>query len=165
MKKILRPLAWCVLVLSLTQCGDKKQDINLTRTIDFKKGGELTLTRVPTDSLIVTLDIEIAEDDYATQTGLMYRTSMKEDQAMLFIFEKESPLSFHMKNTAIPLDLIFFDQDLRIVNVLRDAKPYDQTPLYSGKPAKYVLEVNAGLVAKWKLLPIDQAAFSRLTTD
>ncbi|MDA0700752.1 MAG: DUF192 domain-containing protein [Bacteroidetes bacterium] len=165
MKKIMRSIAAMCLALALVSCGGKKEEKILTRSIEFNKEGELTLTRIPTDSLIVTLDIEIAEDNYATQTGLMYRTSMENHQAMLFIFPKESPLSFHMKNTQFPLDLIFLNEDLKIVNVHRDAQPYDQTPLSSGKPAKYVLEVNAGLVAQWKLLPIDQAAFNRLPIE
>ena len=149
-------------LVGITGCKNEKNEKVLTREIPFTKEGTLSLVRSTNDSLIATLDIEIAEGEYETATGLMYRNSMEENQAMLFIFDRESPLSFYMKNTQFPIDIIYLDKDLKIVEVYRDAKPFDPTPLPSRRPTKYVLEVNAGLVARWKLLPVDRAEFSRI---
>lgn len=151
-----------MLAIGMHGCKNEKNQEVLTKAIPFKKEGTLKLVRSTNDSLITTLDIEIAEGDYETATGLMYRNSMEDHQAMLFIFVRESPLSFYMKNTQFPLDIIYLNEALQIVEVYRDAKPFDPTPLPSRKPAKYVLEVNAGLVAQWKLLPIDRAEFTRI---
>ena len=77
--------------------------------IELKKEGEIKIRKATSDSIIATLDIEIADDDYSTQTGLMYRKSMEDDQAMLFIFEEEIPRAFYMKNTQFALDIIFIN--------------------------------------------------------
>ncbi len=151
-----------LIALGISGCKEEKKQQILTREIAFTKEGNLQLIRSTNDSLIASLDIEIAEGEYETATGLMYRNSMEDHQGMLFIFERESPLSFYMKNTQFPLDIIYLNEALEIVEVYRDTKPFDPTPLPSRRPAKYVLEVNAGLVAQWKLLPIDRAEFSRI---
>ncbi|MEM9679997.1 MAG: DUF192 domain-containing protein [Bacteroidota bacterium] len=130
--------------------------------INFKKEGTLSLMRASDDSVIQTLDIEIADDDYQIQTGLMYRDSMKEKQGMLFIFPDMQLRNFYMKNTRIPLDIIYIDADYKIVSFQRHAKPYDETSLPSEAPAKYVLEVNAGLVEEWQLNKGDKIEFELL---
>ena len=70
---------------------------------------------------------------------------------MLFIFEDEQPRGFYMKNTNIPLDLIFLDGQNKIVGIKQDAKPKSMETILSGVPAQYVLEVNAGLAERWNL--------------
>lgn len=129
-------------------------------TISFKKEGELTLKKMASDSTITTLDIEIADDDYSTQTGLMYRKSMKPNQGMLFIFPDSDYRSFYMKNTEISLDIIYISEDKRIVSIQKNAKPMDETSLPSEAPAKYVLEVNAGLSSTWNLEKGDYIEFT-----
>lgn len=87
-------------------------------------------------------------DDTAEQTrGLMFVEQMPEDHGMLFIFPDSQPRSFWMRNTLIPLDIIYFDADLRLVSISKNARPCktsrcDHYP--SSGPAKYVLELNAG---------------------
>jgi uncharacterized membrane protein (UPF0127 family) len=91
--------------------------------------------------------VEIADEPAERSQGLMFRESLGENSGMLFIFEKEGTQSFWMKNTLIPLDMIFIDKDLEIVKIHRDTKPCEEDPcqIYgSGKPAMYVVEVNAG---------------------
>lgn len=144
-------------------CKEKpKEQKVLTKEVQFTKEGQLTLKKAETDSIIATLDIEIADDDYQTQTGLMYRSSMEENHAMLFIFDDEQPRSFYMKNTQFPLDLIYINGDKKIVSIQKDAKPLDETSLPSEEAAKYVLEVNAGLSERWKLAKGDFIAFEKL---
>lgn len=119
-------------------------------SIEFKKEGEVYLIK-PSGDTIQQLEIEIADDDYQRETGLMYRTSMKEDRGMLFIFENEEPRGFYMKNTIIPLDLIFLNANNKIVSISKNAIPQSLETIPSKVPAKYVLEINAGLSEKWNL--------------
>ncbi len=144
----------------LTSCKENTSTKVLTKEIVFKKEGTAVLKKVKTDSIIANLDIEIADDEYQRQTGLMYRHSMKNHQAMLFIFKDERPRSFYMKNTEISLDIIYLNKNKQIVSIQKNAKPYDETSLPSQKAAQYVLEVNSGLSDKWNLKTGDLIEFS-----
>ncbi|WP_147679137.1 DUF192 domain-containing protein [Algibacter pacificus] len=135
-------------VLSLYHCKDDKKTITQTE-VHFTKEGELTITKA--DDSKVLLDIEIADTDYDIQTGLMYRNSMKTNQGMLFVFEDVTERYFYMKNTRIPLDLIYIKENKTIASFQKNAKPFEETSLPSNAPVKYVLEVNAGLVDNWEL--------------
>ncbi|RAJ11797.1 DUF192 domain-containing protein [Olleya aquimaris] len=135
-----------ILVCNLTSCKEEKAIEPIK--VDFKKEGELTLFKGTTDTIIKVFNIEIAKTDYDIQTGLMYRDSMKDDQGMLFVFNDVRERSFYMKNTRIPLDLIFFDHNKRIVSFQENAKPMDESSLPSNTPAQFVLEVNAGTAQK-----------------
>ncbi|QQX77053.1 MULTISPECIES: DUF192 domain-containing protein [Aequorivita] len=163
MKKILISAVLAASILSFYNCKDSSTSENksLTKEITFTKEGELQLFKAENDSLIARLNIEIADDEYSTQTGLMYRHSMAEDQAMLFIFNTMQPRSFYMKNTEIPLDIIYLNADKQIVSIQKNAKPFDESSLPSEAPSQYVLEVNAGLADKWKLEKGDKISFSR----
>ncbi|GGG55840.1 DUF192 domain-containing protein [Bizionia arctica] len=143
----------------ITSCKDDKKVIKTTE-VSFKKEGELTLYKLATDSIITKLDIEIADNEYDTQTGLMYRNSMKEDRGMLFVFPDSQPRSFYMKNTKFALDLIYLDANKNIVSFQENAEPMNESSLPSNAPAQYVLEVNAGLVNKWGLQVGDKMEFS-----
>lgn len=145
--------------LCLTSCKNEDKKIVTPLKIEFKKEGDLTLYKSTSDSIITTLDIEIAETEYETQTGLMYRDSMKKHQGMLFIFPNMDYRSFYMKNTNIPLDIIYLDTDGFIVSFQENAKPLDETSLPSQVPAQYVLEVNSGLAEQWLLEIGDRMVF------
>lgn len=98
-----------------------------------------------------TFKVEVADDTQEQALGLMYRDSMPDDQGMLFIFPNESPRSFWMKNTRIPLDIMYFDKKLRMVSLSADTPPckVSRCPSYpSIAPAMYVLELNAGKAAE-----------------
>ncbi len=141
----------CLTILISSCKDDKKSSIVKDVKINFKKEGELQLKKADSDSLLVRLDIEIADDAYSTQTGLMYRDHMDDNHGMLFIFPNNDFRSFYMKNTEIPLDIIYISRDKKIVSIQKNAKPFDETSLPSEGPAKYVLEVNAGLSDLWTL--------------
>ncbi|WP_405291124.1 DUF192 domain-containing protein [Algibacter sp. Ld11] len=152
-------LAISVTVLSLSNCKDETKPIKQTEIL-FKREGELTITKA--DDSKVVLDIEIADTDFDIQTGLMYRNSMEKKQGMLFVFDDVSERYFYMKNTKIPLDLIYINENKTIVSFQKNAKPFDETSLPSNAPAKYVLEVNAGLVNLWKLSVGDSIDYSEI---
>jgi uncharacterized membrane protein (UPF0127 family) len=147
-----------VFSISIVACKDEKKVVKQTE-VSFNKEGELSILRQAKDSVLVTLDIEIADTDYDIQTGLMYRNTMKSNQGMLFVFDDIAPRYFYMKNTQIALDLIFIDENKTIVSFQKKAKPFDETSLPSNVPAKYVLEVNAGKVDAWGIAVGDRLIF------
>jgi hypothetical protein len=94
--------------------------------------------------------VELAETSEKQALGLMFREQMANDHGMLFLFPGEAMRSFWMKNTRIPLDIFYFDEDLKLVSVAENTKPCrtQRCPSYpSTGPAKYVLELNAGKAA------------------
>lgn len=151
MKKIIYTLIVVGAALFFQSCKESNSTKSITKEVTFTKEAELRLKKSGTDSIIKRLDLEIAETEYETQTGLMYRHSMGDNQAMLFIFKEEQPRSFYMKNTEFALDIIFINSKKEIVSIQKNAKPYDKTSLPSNSPAMYVLEINTGLSDSWGL--------------
>ena len=146
----------------LTGCKDKPQASKeiTTEPISFTQEAEAYLVK-PAGDTVQHLKLEIADDDYQRETGLMYRQSMDEDQGMLFIFENEQPRGFYMKNTHIPLDLIFLDSKNKIVSITKDAQPESLETIPSNAPAQYVLEINGGLSDQWNLAVGDSLILNR----
>lgn len=96
--------------------------------------------------------VEIADDDSERAKGLMFRDALGNDQGMLFIHDREEMQAYWMKNTRIPLDILYFDGTRRLVSQQRDVPPCtlgDGCPPYpSAAPARFVLELNAGEAKK-----------------
>ncbi|MDR5591837.1 DUF192 domain-containing protein [Christiangramia sp. SM2212] len=162
MRKRILSLAALSLILSSTlSCEDeKKQPESIeTEPIAFKKEAELYLIKANSGDTIKKLDIELAESDYEHQTGLMYRDSMKDDQGMLFIYDSERIRSFYMKNTYIPLDIIYYEADSTLVSIQKNATPRDETSLPSEGPTQFILEINGGLSDEWGLEKDDRFSF------
>ena len=88
--------------------------------------------------------VEVVATDPLIEKGLMYRQHLPPDDGMLFMMGAEDQWRFWMKNTLIPLDILFITRDLTIAGILFDMKPLDRTSKGVGKPSLYVLEVNAG---------------------
>ena len=143
-------------------CKEDTNRVIKTEAVTFTKEGIVTIYKAQTDSVLVRMDIEIAETEYETETGLMYRKSMGENQGMLFVFPDIRQHFFHMKNTEFGLDIIFLDENLKIVSLQENAKPYDEKLLPSQVPVKYALEINAGLSEKWLLEVGDSVEFTKL---
>ena len=102
--------------------------------------------------------VELADTADKQALGLMFRDHLPDDHGMLFRFPREGMRSFWMKNTRIPLDILYFDADLRLVSVAENAQPcrIPRCRNYpSAAPAKYVLELNAGTAAELGLEPGD----------
>lgn len=144
-----------------TSCKNEPKKTVKTEKISFSKEGNLTIYKAETDSILTKLDIEIAESEYETQTGLMYRKGIVKNQGMLFIFPDVAIHSFYMKNTQFPLDIIYIDENLRIASFQENAKPFNEEGLSSVVPVKYVLEVNAGLAEEWILEIGDKVEFNK----
>lgn len=94
---------------------------------------------------LITIKVEIADDNQERDDGLMFREALGKNSGMLFVFEDEDYRSFWMKNTLIPLDILFINDDLEIVDI-KNAVPCKEDPcaLYkSSAPARYALEINS----------------------
>ena len=96
--------------------------------------------------------VEVADDDAERSRGLMFRDAMPADHGMLFLHDRQEAQAYWMKNTKIPLDILYFDNERRLVSQQRDVPPCsagDACPAYpSNAPARYVLELNAGQAAR-----------------
>ena len=109
--------------------------------------------------------VEVAADDDMRAQGLMYRDHMADDRGMIFLFPQSGEYAFWMKNTIIPLDMIWIDEGKKVVHVAHDVPlcQADPCPNYPpGANAKYVLEVAAGVAAKHHVADGDVLRFERL---
>lgn len=136
-------------------------------------GSACAAARVPPATASVTLrgqrfTVEMATTPTEQAHGLMQRTSMPVDHGMLFVFADSAPRVFWMKNTLIPLDMLFFDAQRHLVAIQADAQPCAAEPcaLYpSGVPARYVLELNAGTAARLGMRNGDAITFSAAISE
>jgi len=133
---------YILLGMFFTRCGENKSSNVTQQEITFQKEGELSIIN-STGEIVADFEIEIADTPYERQTGLMYRKVIQQNHAMLFVFEDSQLLNFYMKNTQIPLDLIFINDQMEIVSIYSDAQPFDQKGISSKFNSKYVLEINA----------------------
>jgi hypothetical protein len=103
--------------------------------------------------------VELARTPAEQARGLMGRRELAPDAGMLFIFDQTAVHAFWMRNTLLPLDMIFLSDDGRVVGVVARAVPGDLTPRSAGGPSRYVLEVNGGWAEAHGVGPGDQARF------
>lgn len=132
---------------------DKEESKNVIRgyqQFDFKKEGELTF-QTSEGKYISQIDIEIADDMVQRTVGLMYRDDLKENQGMLFIFPREEYQSFWMKNTPLPLDILFVNKNREIVTIHKNTIPFEEQSYPSSAPSIYVVEVNAGYTDEYEI--------------
>ena len=127
----------------------------------FRKDAELVFVSARGVTL-ARIDVEIAERATDRMRGLMFRERMDENQGMLFVFPAEEPLSFWMKDTPLPLDIIFLGADRTIVTIRENTVPFSEASVPSDRPAQYVVEVNAGFAARHRLAPGDRVFWQRI---
>lgn len=120
------------------------------------------VVRMPIGSETFTL--EVADTPAKQQLGLMHRKSLPRDRGMLFVFEDERERSFWMKNTHIPLEIIYADARGKVVSV-KQMKPLDETSTPSDGPAKYAVELNQGTAQRLNVRPGDVLAIPAEARD
>lgn len=103
--------------------------------------------------------VEVASTEAEQAKGLMFRTAMGADEGMIFPRKEARMAAFWMRNTVIPLDIIFIGPDRRILNIGAEAQPYDETPVPSSGPVIAVLELNGGRAAQLGLAPGDKVSW------
>ncbi len=99
--------------------------------------------------------VEVAKSEFEQATGLMFRRSMGPDEGMIFPMSPPRQAAFWMRNTVIPLDIIYIGADRRVLNIAANAVPYDETPLASAGPVAGVLEIAGGRAAALGIAPGD----------
>jgi hypothetical protein len=109
---------------------------------------------------LASVDIEIAGNEPQRELGLMYRERMADNQGMLFLFDDDAERSFWMKNTIISLDMIFVNAGRKIVTIHKYTTPYCEGSYTSTRPARYVVEVNAGFADRYGIVVGDQVAWT-----
>lgn len=92
----------------------------------------------------MAFSVEVADDVPERARGLMHRPHMEPDHGMLFVYDSPRAVSFWMKNTEIPLDMLFAGADGRVRTIRHRATPLDETPIPGGEQIQYVLEINGG---------------------
>ena len=137
----------------------KKEKTN--KEFMFKKDGELTFLDSTNHKPETKIDIQIADNDFDRGLGLMFRKSMEENQGMLFIFPADTIQNFWMRNTYIPLDMIFANSMNIIVTIQHATSTLSDQTYSSNAPAKYVIEVNSGFTDKNKIKVGDKISWIR----
>jgi len=105
---------------------------------------------------VARFQVEIAATEAEQRKGLMFRKSLAPDRGMLFTYRKPQRAAFWMKNTLIPLDILYIGADGKILSMVRNARPHDETPLPSGGPILGVLEIAGGRAGQLGVLPGDR---------
>lgn len=158
-------LAWLMLLLLIPIAGGiiwmsiPKKPAMDQEGFQFTKEGELSFVRPATGDTLATIDVEVADDELEIQRGLMWRREMEDNQGMLFLMEVAEPQSFWMLNTYLPLDIIFVDENRRILNIAENTRPESLDPIRSTGDALYVVEVLAGFSERYGLQPGDEIVF------
>jgi hypothetical protein len=114
----------------------------------FRKDSELSFYDQE-ENLVTTIDIEIADTIPSRTEGLMFRPAMEQNRGMLFIFDRTHNIEMWMRNTYIPLDMIFVRIDRTIAHIETATVPFTDDPIASPEPVLYVIEVNAGFVERY----------------
>jgi uncharacterized membrane protein (UPF0127 family) len=112
------------------------------------------------DATKAIVKVEIADTTQAREIGLMYRQHLAEDTGMLFVFRQPQHLTFWMKNTEIPLDMIFAAPDGRVTGIITNAEPFSERQLSVAGDSQYVLEVNGGFAQRHGIQPGDRLLFA-----
>lgn len=103
---------------------------------------------VETSAGPIAFSAEIAATAADRATGLMNRAQMERDHGMLFVFDRARQVTMWMKNTILPLDMVFIGEDGRIAGIAADTVPFSEAIISSPGPVRYVLELNAGVAAE-----------------
>jgi hypothetical protein len=136
-------------------------DKSITMEPQFSREGVLAFTNAAKDTIRL-VDIEIADNDPERSQGMMYRSNMTYDRAMLFVMEYERQQSFWMRNTKMSLDILYVDGNFEIVTIYKHTQPYSESPIPSFKKAKYVVETAAGFCDRFGIEEGNFIAFARV---
>ena len=141
-------LIFCGVLLNASSCQAQPRVIITTKT-----GRELPF------------EVEIADTPAKRELGLQYRRELGKNRGMLFLFADEREQTFWMKNTPIPLDMIFINRDRKIVGIVEEAAPFSLDSRSVSAPSRFVLEINGGLARRYGIQPGDRVRFEGLASE
>jgi len=121
-----------------------------------KPSGVLETLEIITSKGRARFEVEIAATPAQQRQGLMFRKSLASDRGMLFTYAKPQPAAFWMKNTLIPLDILYIAPSGKVLSIVRNARPHDETPMPSGGLVLGVLEIAGGRAGQLGVLPGDR---------
>ncbi len=139
---------------------DIKKPNTSTQQPQFEIEGKLQF--LSNNTMIANFYIEIADEAYSREKGLMYRYYIPDTLGMLFIFPKEDHRFFWMKNTPSSLDIIYANKNFEIVSIHENTPPFSEKTIPSGDIAKYVIELKAGSSARYKIQKGDTFTYQLL---
>jgi uncharacterized membrane protein (UPF0127 family) len=111
---------------------------------------------IKTDAGSFKFEVEIADEVHERSTGLMFREKMAPTHGMLFDFQREAPVTMWMKNTILPLDMVFIRKNGTVLRIAKNTTPFSRDFITSGGDITHVLELNAGMANQIGLKPEDQ---------
>lgn len=130
--------------LAAAGCGTERRDLPTINTESpFQKEGTLSFLS-PSGDTLRTIDVEFAENDEERTRGMMGRRALPPNSGMFFIMDDVDTTGFWMKNTPLPLDIMFVAPDSQIINIVKRTSPFSETPIRPVAPKKYVVEVRGG---------------------
>src|SRR5215510_3500825 len=112
-----------------------------------------------------SFQVEIADTPAKREMGLQYRRDLATDRGMIFLFPNESQQAFWMKNTPIPLDMIFINKDRKIVGIVEQAVPFSTDSRSVPGASQFVLEINGGLSKRYGIKAGDSVRFQALSPE
>lgn len=150
------------LVLLAGGCGSDDRALPTIRTeLEFRKDGELAFLTAGGDT-ITTIDVEIAETDETRARGLMGRRGLPPRSGMLFIMDSADTTGFWMRNTPLPLDIIFVNPDFQVINIAKRTTPFSDDLISPEAPKLYVVEVRAGFTDLAGITEDSRISFTRV---
>jgi uncharacterized membrane protein (UPF0127 family) len=134
--------------------------LSLLMLCQSSQAGTAVPTSLPQTTLVIdsghgpaTFKVEVAADDASQRRGLMHRTKLAADAGMLFDLHRPEMIALWMKDTLLPLDMIFIREDGTISSIAPNAQPLSETSIPSAEPVRAVLEINAGRAAALDIEP------------
>lgn len=145
-------------------CSDSSSSRTIATNIEFRPDGVLEF-RKPTGEFVTRIAIEMAISDSAQARGLMDRRSLPERGGMIFINDAPSERSFWMRNTPLPLDIIFVRADSTIANIVKRTTPYSDSRIESIGNVQFVIEVRAGFTDRMHIAREQKVTWQREEFD
>jgi hypothetical protein len=145
-----------LLVAAACSTSGKRDDLSMSPPPEPKPSAPQAgqpRVHIATPSGEIAVRAEVVSTPPTIQRGLMFRQHLPLDAGMLFLMEEERDHTFYMRNTLIPLDMIFIARDLTIAGIVENAEPKTETLRSVGKPSLYVLEVNGGWTRSHQVVP------------
>jgi len=147
-------LVFCIVIFMASSSGQNPKDR------PHFQHSNLTITR--SDGKTFPFSVEVAETQQDQAYGLMFIQSLPENSGMIFPYDPPREIAFWMKNTLIPLDMLFVRPDHTIGRIVANARPQDLTPIPSEEPVSAVIEVNGGVAHKNDLAVGDKVSFPEI---